>query len=290
MAQRLSFSEVAMSYRSITVPLTTEQAATAALLGAFSVAQSCDGHVSGVHVMQDLTTNAAVDVHVPASFFDEQRKVAREQASHLKSLFEAQAARYEVPWDWQCDGAFHLDVARKLSLECRATDLVVIGHTPSDDLPISTDLVSTLAFESGRPVLAVPNSWGDREIGKRTVIAWNGSREAAEAVFDALPLLTMASDVRIVVIDPDGIVNGRGFSPAEQLGRVLSRHEVEAEVTTVSSSGSGIPGAIAEQLRASNADLLVMGCYGHSRLREFWLGGTTRSVLTHMTVPTLMSH
>jgi nucleotide-binding universal stress UspA family protein len=118
-------------------------------------------------------------------------------------------------------------------------------------------------------------------------VAWNHSRESARAAFDALPLLKMAATVRVLAVNSpvDGVDN-----PSQGLAASLTRHGVNAEAAISNTTQQSEAEELLGELRRSNSDMLVMGCYGHSRLREFVLGGATRNVLNKMSVPVLMSH
>ena len=129
---------------------------------------------------------------------------------------------------------------------------------------------------------------GMEHFGKRAAIAWNSSAESSRAVFDALPLLKRAEKVTIITIDPEGGPDAP--ASAEAMAASLARHGVEASVSHTTSGGIGVGAALLSRISDEGDDLLVMGGYGHSRLREFVFGGATRHILEQMTVPVLMSH
>jgi nucleotide-binding universal stress UspA family protein len=148
-----------------------------------------------------------------------------------------------------------------------------------------------LVIESGRPVLIVPNAEaGLHRIADKVVVAWNGRREAAHAVYDALPILKCAQEVKVVWINPQLENEVSREIPAADICAALARHNVRCEAT----EQVQLRGSVGETLLAfadeMNADLLVMGCYGDTRLREFAFGDASRHVLAHMALPVLMSH
>ena len=143
-------------------------------------------------------------------------------------------------------------------------------------------------MDSGHPALVIPRAGAGALPPRRAIVAWDGSREAARAASDAIPLLQLAELV-LVLVDRHRAA-APATSPASELAAHLPRHEVKAEVRQVASGGAGIADVLLAQARDEAADLLVMGGYGHSRLREMMLGGTTRSILEHMTVPVLFAH
>ena len=135
-----------------------------------------------------------------------------------------------------------------------------------------------------------PPAGGTAEIGKYVTIAWNGSREAARATFDALPLLADAEQVKVLALDQDGADGPEGFTPSDEITLSLVRHGISAEAASGSSVGRSTGEALLSHVAEQGGDLLVMGCYGHTRFREFIFGGATRHVLHNATVPVLMSH
>jgi nucleotide-binding universal stress UspA family protein len=172
----------------------------------------------------------------------------------------------------------------------RAADLVVASQTDRA-WPASEwlDVADFVTVESGRPVLLIPNASQATHVGTRVLVAWDGSREAARAVFDALPILKHAEATKVVWVDPqdDG-------QPEQAIGqdicKALLRHGVRCEESQRATLQNGVGGTLLAQVETFAADLLVMGCYGHSRLREFVFGGATRYILKHMGVAVLMSH
>jgi nucleotide-binding universal stress UspA family protein len=147
-----------------------------------------------------------------------------------------------------------------------------------------------VALASGRPVLIVPYAGHFDNVGRRVLIAWNATREAARAVSDAMPLLTSAELVTVLTIDPREGPHGHGELPGADIALHLARHGVKAQIERTVSAGMPVGEVLLSRVADLGADLIVMGAYGHSRAREVLLGGATRSVLRSMTVPVLMSH
>jgi nucleotide-binding universal stress UspA family protein len=143
---------------------------------------------------------------------------------------------------------------------------------------------------AGRPILVVPYAGHFARIGQRVVIGWDASREAARAVNDAMPLLAAAEAVTVLTIDPEQSPRGHGEIPGADIALHLARHGVTAQVERTVSAGIGIGNTLLSRAADLEADLLVMGAYGHSRVRELLLGGVTRTMLTSMTLPVLMAH
>jgi nucleotide-binding universal stress UspA family protein len=172
----------------------------------------------------------------------------------------------------------------------RSADLIVAGQTDPDwDSSPLQDVAEHLALGSGRPVLVVPYIGRYAEIGRNVVIAWKPGRESARAVFDALPILKQAEQAQILEIDEGGS-RRNGASADTSIAVALARHGIKPTVRTSVAGDISIGDEILSRLTDMGADLLVMGAYGHSRMRELVFGGVTRHIARHMTVPTLFSH
>ena len=176
----------------------------------------------------------------------------------------------------------------------RCADLVIAGPPGRADAARSVEW-EDVAVQAGRPVLAVPGTFqslpsGGRHLGRRALIGWNRSPEAARAVHDALPFLRRTEET-IVLSVVDGMDEAGGREEAEQLVSHLRRHEVPARAL-IETSGPYIDlgGLLLDRVRENGCDLLVMGAYSRSRLHESWLGGASHEVFTRMTVPVLTSH
>jgi nucleotide-binding universal stress UspA family protein len=148
-----------------------------------------------------------------------------------------------------------------------------------------------VVLSAGRPILITPASWTPRKIGNRVIVAWNARREATRAVNDAVPILTNADSVIVLVINPEKqIMSPHGGEPGADIALHLARHGIKAEVEVAVSDESGPTDILHSKTRELAADLIVMGAYGHARTRELVLGGFTRDLLQHMAVPVFMSH
>ena len=172
----------------------------------------------------------------------------------------------------------------------RCCDLAVIGQTDDDaSASVPYDFPQQVVLGAGVPVLVVPYAGRFDAVGTRVLVAWDGSREAARGLNASLPLLVQGAKVQAIVFDRrSGAEDVQGWQ-VEQLRQWFERHGVNASVTREPTE-IGIGEALLSRCADLGADLLVMGAYGHSRLTEFVLGGATRTVLQHMTVPVLMAH
>ena len=178
------------------------------------------------------------------------------------------------------------------TLHARYADLAIVGQVDpeSAELGSTGDLPERVVLGAGRPVLVVPYAGTFKTVGQRVLVAWNAGREATRAVNDALPLLEGASKVTVLAVNPRGGLHGHGEVPGADIALHLARHGVRAEASALKSDDVAIGALLLSQAADLDADLIVMGAYGHSRLRELVLGGATREILRSMTVPVLLSH
>lgn len=170
----------------------------------------------------------------------------------------------------------------------RTADIVVLGKPENGEtVEGASNMAHDVLFGAGTPVIVVPSA-PPEEAGRRVVIAWNGSREAARAVKDALPILERAEKVTVLCVDQDS--QGSNVPPGRALADQLSRHGIAAVEDNIARGGIAVGDAILSRIADLGGDLLVMGAWGHSRLREIVLGGVTKRILEHCAVPVLMSH
>jgi len=178
-----------------------------------------------------------------------------------------------------------------MSMHARYSDLVVIGQTaPNEFLPrLRSDFPEYVLLNCTRPVLVLPRSGTSADIGRSVTVAWNGSAEAVRAITSAIPLLKQAGRVDLVVFNADGEPDVHGDDPGADMALFLARHGIKVNVIAAK-SGRDDGDALLSFAADSGADLIVMGAYGHSRFREFLLGGMTRTALSSSPVPLWMAH
>jgi nucleotide-binding universal stress UspA family protein len=277
-----------MTYKTILVHCNDMRRIKAALAPALQIATTFQSHIIGLSVAPPVLVVSTGALEAPPIIIDEHCEQYRQNVVPMQQQFEAAMADRAVTFEWRHLEANAFGVADVILEHGRTADLIVALQA-DPDWPLSDwlDVADSVALESGRPALVIPNRRLSDRIGSRVLVAWNGRREAARAVFDALPLMQGASAVRVVTIN-EGDKDKEW--PGTDICRNLVRHGVRAGTTEKISAPAGAgPGLIAEA-DAFEADLIVMGCYGHSRLREFVLGGASRHVLQKMRVPVLMSH
>ena len=279
-----------MSYRDLLVVLDTDPSARVRIEIAAALAERFAAHLVGLYPLPMPEAPRHFGYYDPAllnPFFEELRARARDAADKTRQTFEHIASRRGVSAEWQeiPEGA-DADPA----LHARYADLTILGQFDPDKPDTIRPRPEQVTLVSGRPILVVPNVGNFADLGRRVVIGWNASREAARAVNDAMPLLTAAETVTVLLIDPREGPRAHGELPGADISLHLARHGVKAEIERTVSADLPVGEVLLSRVADLGADLLVMGAYGHSRARELLLGGATRSLLRSMTLPVLMSH
>ncbi|ABA04214.1 Universal stress protein, UspA [Nitrobacter winogradskyi Nb-255] len=170
----------------------------------------------------------------------------------------------------------------------RCFDLSIVMQSDDHKGINNSILIETTLFDSGRPLIIVPSTQRETLKLEKVVCCWDGSRTAARAINDALPFLKKASAVELLIVEDEKTANEKVHGT--EIGRHLARHDIKVGVETIPAADMDIANAILSHVAGSPTSLLVMGGYGHSRLREFVFGGATRGMLSAMTVPVFMSH
>lgn len=258
--------------------------------GAFavSVAEAFDAHVAAIAFAHDPIVPATLMGGVPADFIESQRQEAEAAASAAIARFEEAARRAGVSAESRLLAASIAEASDQFGRIARRFDLAVVGQAEPEKASAEELLAESALFEGGRPVLLVPYiQEAALKLGK-VLVCWDGSRAAARAAGDAMPFLARAEGIEVLIVAGE-----RGKSdeiPGADVGQHLARHGLKVDVKRIVATESDVANTILSYVADSGADLIVMGGYGHSRLREFILGGVTRGILEAMTVPTLMSH
>lgn len=252
-----------------------------------SVATAFDASVTGVAFAYEPIIPPSVFGAIPAELVAAQKEESIRAAEEATRRFEAQ-----VRHDGLRGGVRILDASVSASGDvfgryARLFDLSVVTQPEPDILGAEELVVEGVLFESGRPTLVVPYAQAKPLSLERVLIAWDGSRPAARAAGDALPFLLKAKSIEVVMVAGDR--TKEGVLPGAEFGQHLARHGLTVEVKRLTNAG-GIGETLLSHAADIGADFLVMGGYGHSRLREFILGGATRGIIESMTIPTLMSH
>ncbi len=281
-----------MTIKDILVHVETEDgdSGNARIAYSLSLASRFDAHLSGLALALQPTMPPMVMGEVPGTLLESQRKASIDAANRAGDGFAAAAERAGVAFDRRVVECSESAASSVFASHSRTTDLVVAGQSaPDDSIALHEMLIEAALFDSGRPLLIVPYIERAEARLDRVLVAWDGGREAARAAHDALPLLAKAQNVEILVIGQD-IPAAASQEPGADLALNLARHNLNVTVKRMGSPSSSASDAILSYAFDVGADLIVMGGYGHSRLRQFVMGGATRGILESMTVPVLMSH
>jgi nucleotide-binding universal stress UspA family protein len=279
-----------MGYKTILVHLPDEKRAHRLLEAVVPLARTFDSHLIGLAVLPPVVVIPSGDGAGMSVTIDEHRDAYRSTMRAIKNVFEATTKGHAFAAEWRDDDAALGTVPGIVIEHGQCADLLVVSQAaPEWGQSSMMEAPERLGLECGRPVLLIPNTGEFRVPPKRVTIAWNGRREAARAVFDALPLLKRAEAVNVLSVNP-GLDVTSGDLPGAEICAALSRHGIKCEATQANAIDPDVGREILRLAKASGSDLLVMGCYGHSRLREFILGGASRDVLAQMSMPVLMSH
>jgi nucleotide-binding universal stress UspA family protein len=257
-------------------------------LFAISIAETFGAHVLGVAFAFDPVIPGTVMGGIPPEFIESQRAETEARAKTAVTRFEEAARRAGISYEHRMVNATISGAADQLGRIGRRFDLIVVAQAERED-PTPGEIVDEgVLFESGRPVIFVPFIQKAGLKLDRVMLCWDGGRAATRAIADSMPLLEKAKKVEVVIVS-DKPGKQDEVSGAD-LGQHLARHGLSVEVKRITSPDIDVPSTILSYAADTSADMIVMGGYGHSRLREFVLGGATRGLLESMTVPVLMSH
>jgi nucleotide-binding universal stress UspA family protein len=276
-----------MSYKTILVHIDLGKRCSARVDVAIRLAHQHDAHLVALHAIAPFEPPGYVMAEMGPTIIEAQRAVAANELARTESEFNKQvsaAGLRNVEWRSAVE-----DLVDAMTLHARYADLVVIGQTDaSENSHVPADFPERLVLAGGRPVLILPAVGSFATIGKRILVAWSASREATRAVTDAIPLLQRADNVHVMAVNPKA--GEHGSVPGADIGLYLARHGVRVEVKTDHGAEIDVGNELLSRAADLDADLIVMGGYGHSRLKEWVLGGATRTILESMTAPVLMSH
>jgi len=255
---------------------------------AVSVASALEAHLTGIAFLYDPVLPVAATAYVPPEVIETQQQESKDAAQAVIDRFNAAASRNGIEAEPIMLPASFAGAGDQFGLIARRFDLAIVGQAEPDKDGVEELIAESTLFESGRPVIMVPYIQKAPLKLDRVMVCWDGSRQAARAIADAMPLLERAGQVEVVIVS-----NERGKQDeiaGADMGQHLARHGLKVDVKRIVGGNIDIADALLSHAADSSADFVVMGGYGHSRLREFVLGGVTRAILRSMTAPVLMSH
>ncbi len=255
---------------------------------AISVALACDAHLTGVAFVYDPIVPISGTGYIPAEVIESQQSDNEAAAKAAVDRFAESTRRAGLSAEPLSLTASLAGAGDQFGRIARRFDLAVVGQAEPGASSVEEIVAETTLFESGRPVIIVPYIQKAPVKLDNVMVCWDGSRQSARAIADAMPLLDKAGRVEIVII-----TNERGKQDKIEgvdMGQHLARHGLKVDVHRITGGNIDVADALLSHAADSGADFMVMGGYGHSRLREFVLGGVTHSIFKSMTVPVLMSH
>jgi nucleotide-binding universal stress UspA family protein len=276
--------------KDLVVNLPVENKPTAVVDYAVSIAEAFDAHMTGVAFAYDPVIAPSVMGGIPSDWIDAQRAEAEKSAKAVAMRFEEAAKRKQVSVAHCVLPASVGSAADLFGRIARRFDLAVIGQTEPNRPAPEELIIEGALFGSGRPVVIVPYIQKQGLKLDRVLVCWDGGRAATRAIADSLPFLARAKAVEVLIVATARENKQSEEIPGADIGQHLARHGLKVDVKRIAVADIDVPNAILSYAADSSADFLVMGGYGHSRLREFVLGGATRGILASMTLPTLMSH
>lgn len=283
-----------MGYKDILVHLDNTPRSDIRLGIAIELAVRHDAHLAGLYVMElppigMFTADTSIfDMRMADEIIQQARERSKSMSDTVKGRFEDGLRMNGVKGEWRCVDAI---AAEAVVTHARYADLAIVGQTDPDAAKFGEwRIPEAVILESGRPVLVIPYFGEVKPIGNTVLVGWKSGREAARAINDALPLLSQAKAVTVLAIDPQYGISEEGAFPAADISLHLARHGIKAIAAHTVSGGIPEGDILLNHVSDLGADLIVAGGYGHSRAREFVLGGATRSLLATMTVPVFFSH
>lgn len=285
-----------MSLKNLLLYVDSTEACSGREDAAIALALEHEAHLTALYCIGEIHVEGWAEW--PTDLLEEQKNKAVEYADQTLKRFQEKAERAGISCETR---SLHTPVSaipEHISLHGRYADLVIVGQNdPDEPSPGGTGLVEDVLLACGRPVLVIPyigapgqGRKGGADFGHNVMVAWDSGRESARAVNDGLAVLEHARQVEVVAVNPEKGLRNHGDEPGADIALHLSRHGISVDVKTIEARDMGTADTILSRISDRGCDLLVMGGYGHGRMREIFLGGVTRNILKHMTVPVLMSH
>jgi len=279
-----------MSYKTILLSLNDLARNPVLLDGAAKLARDLDAHLQGLYVVPAIEIFAGIGFE--PIVFEEKRDLFRKAERSVRASFEAVLEESDIRGAFEAVESSGPDITNHVIDRARRSDITIVSQ-PGKEGGLSVadrGFVERIVLSSGRPTIVVPRTGKASLSADLIIVGWSGTREAARAAFDSLPLLKRASKVQVLSVDPEKTSSYERGVPDTDLATVLSRHGIDAVFEPISAGGREAGDVLLDKVADSGAELLVMGAYGHSRISEMILGGATRTVLAGMSCPVLFSH
>jgi len=255
---------------------------------AVSVADALGAHIAGIAFLYDPIVPISGTGYIPAEIIDTQVADNQDAAKAAIDRFNAATARTGVSAETVTLSASAAGAGDQFARIARRFDLAIVPQAEPKGGSVEELIAETTLFESGRPMIVVPYIQKSPLKLDLVMVCWDGGRQAARAINDAMPLLAKAGRVEVVIVANEP--GKQDEIEGADIGKHLARHGLKVEVKRISAGKIDVGAALLSHAADSGTDFVVMGGYGHSRLRQFLLGGVTRSILQSMTAPVLMAH
>ena len=277
-----------MSLKDIIVHVDDTPSSKARINISAQLASEHDAHLVGLYVIPAGYLQSMYPHELPEAVLDVERKRQQENAEAAEQLFLETTKLNAGTSEWRCEKGSALEAIQQ---HARYSDLVVVGQSdPERKKSNFEELPENLILSASAPVLVIPNETKFNSIGHRALVAWDGSVQATRAIQQALPLLEKSERVTVFAVNPKQTKNGHGEIPCADMCLHLARHGIKADAQAITANDVDVSELLETRAMREEADLLVMGAYGHSRFRELMLGGVTAHMLNHATRPVLMAH
>ncbi len=277
-----------MTIKNIVVHIDHSTACEHRVKAAIELAHNHDARLSALFVVPDYFVPSYVEAQISADIITQISDEAIARAKQTQGKVKAQAKDAGLELDCYIEEGNIINI---ISDYARYADLLILGQSQSDDPDnISEGLADNLVLEGGAPCLVIPYIGTRPTLGKRILLAWNESRESSRALRDALPLMQAAEAVSVLLIKPKSHDEKHTATQEKVIISYLADHGIDAGINLCVDNHLDPGDTILAQASDNDTDLIVMGAYGHSRLRELVLGGATRHLLKEMTVPVFISH
>lgn len=278
-----------MALRDIVVHLDTTEACRQRVQAGTNLARDHQAHLTGVAILHQPYIPAYAEAQIGVEIIEQQQAAQRDALAAVGAGFDTLAGEAGISAGWRIVEG---EPVEKLSEQARYADLIILSQrdTAGEVLHSGYEIPDRVLMGAGRPCLIIPTIYDGSPFGKRIMIGWDAGRMAARAVHDAMPLLRAADKVTIMVVNPKPGADGHGDLPGADLAAHLARHGVTAEADHTLSKDVGIGDLLLSRAADAQADMIVIGGYGHARWRELVMGGVTQHLLENMPLPILMSH
>jgi nucleotide-binding universal stress UspA family protein len=279
-----------MGYKDLLVQLDESPGCTARVAAALRLAGAHGAHLTGIYPIREQAPTTFIETQLPPSTRADLESEGRAAAEAALAAFRDAAGRAGVAFAARAIRVPDQAPGQGLGLHARFADLVVLGPgAPGDAGGVAWRIPEEVVLEAGRPALVIPEGGAPAGLGERVVVAWDASRAAARALADAMPILARARSVVVATVDPQATPLAESEEGLD-IAAHLHRHGIAAETRAIEAGARSAGEALLSLATEGGHDLLVMGAYGHARLRELVLGGVTRTVLDRLPLPVLMAH